>query len=88
MVGLFKDGMKEKVAEGVNIILLFIPISMMLAAPKRQQLCITSVEEQVDDNNEDIIRLIRTEVLAADGVDILWLLGSTDLVLFAGCVMD
>ena len=32
------------------------------------------------------IRLIRTEVLAADGVDILWFIGiHTDLVLFACC---
>lgn len=45
--------MKEKVAEGVNIILLFITIRMMVAAPKRQQLRITSVEEQVEGNDED-----------------------------------
>lgn len=40
-------------AEGVNIILLFITIRMMVAAPKRQQLRITSVEEQVEGNDED-----------------------------------
>jgi hypothetical protein len=43
---------------------------MMIAALKGHQLHITSMEEEVDDNDEGH-RPIRTEVLVVDGVYIL-----------------